>query len=141
MRKPLNGILLTWLVAMIAVGPGLPLAWCFSGADHSAIEFKAPGLTHGPHGSSAHPSTFVESASDTQHVIDCIDRQPIPPASFVAQADDVGEADIDPMPIPHIDLALNVIEPLSGGVDAGIPPPLDHVSAQVLIHRTVVLLI
>lgn len=141
MRKSINGVFLAWLVAMIAVGPGLPLAWCFSGDDHSAIEFKAPGVAHGPHGTSSHPSTFVEIASNTHHVIDCIDRQPIPPASFVAQADDVGASDFDLVPMPRIDLALNTIEPLTGGVHAGIPRPLDRVSAQVLIHRTVVLLI
>ncbi len=141
MRKSINGILLTWLVAMIAVGPGLPLVWCFSGADHSAIEFKTPGVGHGPQGTSAHPSIFVEIASNTKHVNDCIDRQPIPPASLVTQADDVGASDVDPVPMPRIDLALNTIEPLTGGVDAGIPPPLDRVSAQVLIHRIVVLLI
>ncbi len=141
MRKSFNGALLVWLVAMIAVGPGLPLAWCFSGSDHSAIEFKAAGVAQGPHGTSAHPLTFVEIASGSQHVIDCIDRQPIPPASVVAQANDADAPDIVHLPMPRIALALNTIEPLTGGVDAGIPPPLDHVSAQVLIHRTVVLLI
>lgn len=141
MRKSFNGVLLVWLVAMIAVGPGLPLAWCFSGDDHSAIEFKAAGIAYGPHGTSAHPSTFVEIASGSQHVIDCIDRQPIPPASFVAQADDVGASDIAHLPLPRIVLALNRVEPLSGGIDVGIPPPLDDVSTHLLIHRTVVLLI
>jgi len=132
-----------FLVALFATGSVLPVVWCVSGTDHSAIEFKIGGS---PHHSAPLLIKDIRNLSSltadnlSEPTGDCLDRDLSPTVTTVVHPDQKYSPTNDNAPKPVLDQqSVNIVE-LVRAHSIGIPPPFEHGSLQLTHLRTVILL-
>lgn len=143
MQQLLNKSLAIFLVAVFAVGTALPLVWCVSGSDHSAIEFKISGSEQHPSADRTDPgprAVLAAASLANQHFENCVDRDAVPPAATASKGDEKPVLATDSSK-PQISRVFHFVAlPARSGSTKNKPPSISLRSPQLVQLRSVVLL-